>query len=57
MNSIMSQKIKPRQQKKPRNYIAMDAILHYKGGPMRDRREKRTRNPRKSWETEQDNVF
>jgi len=53
----MSQKIKPRQQKKPRNYIAMDAILHYKGGPMRDRREKRTRNPRKSWETEQDNVF
>jgi len=48
----MSQKIKPRQQRKPRNMVAYDAIFNHKGGPHRDRREKRQSNPNKQekWE-------
>lgn len=46
----MSSKIKPRQQKLPRNIIARDMITHNKGGPMRDKRDKRNNNPRnKNW--------
>lgn len=48
----MSSKVKPRQQRKPRNYDVVAAITHFKGGPMKDRREKRSNNPRKRWETD-----
>ena len=37
----MGSKIKHRQMKKPRNYIAMDMILNSKGGPMRHRAARR----------------
>jgi hypothetical protein len=37
----MGKKFKPRQQKKPRSLITRDMILNNKGGPMRDRRERR----------------
>jgi len=48
----MGQKIKPRQQKKPRNYVAYDMIVNGtgKGGPMRDRRNRRPKDARRSWE-------
>lgn len=44
----MGAKIKPRQQRKPRSLITRDMILHNKGGPHKDRREKRKGNPHKS---------
>ena len=37
----MGQKFKPRQQKKARSLITRDMILNNKGGPMRDRRDRR----------------
>lgn len=37
----MGSKIKHRQERKPRNYIAMDMILNNKGGPMRHRADRR----------------
>lgn len=37
----MGSKIKHRQMKKPRNYIAMDAIINHKGGSMRHRADRR----------------
>lgn len=46
----MGNKIKPRQQRKPRSYITRDMILNSKGGPMRDRRDRRPKDKRKSWE-------
>jgi len=39
----MGQKFKPRQQKKPRSLITRDMILNNKGGPMRDRRDRRAK--------------
>lgn len=42
----MSDKIKHRQQRKPRNAIVEDMILNTKGGPMRDRRERRMQDAR-----------
>lgn len=42
----MSQKVKPRQMRKPRNQVVLDMILNTKGGPHKDRREKRKSNPR-----------
>lgn len=36
-----------RKMKKARSYICMDMILRGKGGPMKDRREKRKSNPYK----------
>ncbi len=48
-NNKMSSKIKPRQQKFPRNMIAKDS-LGKKNQPMKDRREKRSNNPNnKNW--------
>lgn len=52
----MGDKFKPRQQrtpKKARNAIVKDMILNTKGGPMRDRRDRRpndARNMRIDWE-------
>lgn len=44
-------KINPRQQRKPRSIITRDMILHNKGGPHQDKREKRQGNPNKQrWE-------
>lgn len=37
----MGSKIKHRQMKKPRNLIAMDAIINHKGGSMRHRADRR----------------
>jgi len=34
------------KRRKPRNLIALEMILTRKGGPHRDRREKRSTNPR-----------
>lgn len=50
----MGSKIKPRQQKKPRNYVARDMIINGtgKGGPMRDRRDRRSKDARNSWRKE-----
>lgn len=48
----MSSKVKPRQQRKPRNYDVVNAIIHHKGGPMRDRRDKRRGNPNNTWEND-----
>ena len=42
----MGSKIKPRQQRKPRNYVVMEMIVNAKGGPMRDKRERRPREDR-----------
>jgi hypothetical protein len=39
----MGQKIKHRQVKKPRNLDVKDMILNTKGGPMRDRRDRRAK--------------
>lgn len=50
----MGQKIKPRQQKKPRSLITRDMILNNKGGPMRHRNDRRIKDKRKSWENDQD---
>jgi hypothetical protein len=50
----MSSKIKPRQQKKPRSLITRDMILNNHGGPMRDRRERRPKDAKRSWERDQD---
>lgn len=50
----MGAKIKPRQQRKPRSYITRDMLLNNKGGPMRDRRERRPKDARRSWERDQD---
>jgi len=49
----MSQKIKPRQQKKPRSAIAFDAITRSGAGPYKLRSEKRQRNPKNTWEMDQ----
>ena len=49
----MSKKIKHRQQKKPRSIITMDMILNCKGGPMRDRRERRAKDAKNSWRNEE----
>lgn len=38
----MGSKIKNRQMKKPRNMTVLDAIVNHKGGPMRDRRDRRS---------------
>jgi hypothetical protein len=47
----MGQKIKPRQQRKPRSIMTRDMILNTKGGFHSDKREKRSKNPNKgSWE-------
>jgi hypothetical protein len=47
----MGSKIKPRQQKLPRNFIAKDMGSSHKGGPMKNRRDKRQNNPNKNrWE-------
>lgn len=43
----MGSKIKPRQQKKPRNMIVRDMVLNTKAGIMKDRREKRANNPKR----------
>jgi hypothetical protein len=37
----MGKKFKPRQQKKARSLITLDMIVNAKGGPMRDRRERK----------------
>lgn len=37
----MGQKFKPRQMKKPRSLVTKEMILNSKGGPMRDRRDRR----------------
>jgi hypothetical protein len=50
----MGQKIKPRQQRKPRSYITRDMILNNKGGPMRHRNDRRPKDARKSWEKDQE---
>lgn len=42
----MGGKFKPRQQKTPRNAIVEDMLLTRKGGPMRDRRERRPKDAR-----------
>ena len=50
----MSRTIKVREQKEPRNLVVRDMILNTKGGPMRDRRNRRPkdarRDPIKNWE-------
>lgn len=48
----MSSKIKPRQQRKPRNYDVVDAIINHNGGPMKNNKDKRKSNPRNSWKKE-----
>ncbi len=48
----MGSKVKPRQQKLPRNIIVRDMVTHSKGGPMKDRREKRVSNPKNKWSRE-----
>ena len=49
----MGQKIKHRQQRKPRSLITRDMLLNTKPGPHKDKREKRKDNPRKSaWESD-----
>ena len=50
----MSQKIKPRQQRKPRSLIVKDMIINNHGGPMRDRRERRSNETKYSWKKEAD---
>lgn len=47
----MGSKIKPRQQRKPRSYITRDMILNNKGGPHKDKREKRGKADR-DWQDE-----
>lgn len=54
----MGGKIKPRQQKLPRNGVAHDMIksgIGKNAGPMRDRRERRPKDKRNSWKQEWDN--
>lgn len=50
----MSSKIKVRKQNKPRNLVVRDMLLNTKGGPMRDKRERRPkdarRDPIKEWD-------
>lgn len=46
----MGQKIKPRQQKKPRSIITRDMILNNHGGPHVNKADKRKRNPKNTWE-------
>jgi hypothetical protein len=50
----MSSKIKPRQVKKPRSYIVRDMILNNHGGPMKDKRARRPKDARRSWERDQE---
>ena len=50
----MSSKIKPRQQRKPRNLIIKDMILRGENGNMRDRRERRLKDKRNHWSNDQD---
>ncbi len=53
----MGGKIKPRQQKRPRNGAAHDMIMNGIGknaGPMRDRRKRRPKDKRNSWENDHD---
>jgi len=45
-------KFKPRQQRKPRNWIAVAAIIDCKGGAHENRKEKRQGNKRKNWRNE-----
>ncbi len=40
----MASKLRKRKQKKPRDLIVLGMILTRKGGPMKDRREKRNKN-------------
>ena len=47
----MSDKFKPRQQKLPRNWEVVDMLLGRKGGPHKDRRDKRSRRDR-DWKDE-----
>jgi len=46
----MGQKIKHRQERKPRNLITRDMILNHKGGPMRHRSDRRPKDKRKEKE-------
>jgi hypothetical protein len=40
----MGNKVKPhRQRKLPRSYLTVEMITHTKGGPMRDRRDRRSK--------------
>lgn len=46
----MGQKIKPRQQRKPRSLITRDMLVTRKGGPHTPKDEKRARNTKNTWE-------
>lgn len=48
----MSKTIKVRKPRQPRSEVTMDMILNCKGGPHKDRREKRRNNPRNRWEND-----
>jgi hypothetical protein len=48
----MGSKFKPRQQRKPRSMVAKDMILTRKGGPMKDKRDKRSQQQEDSWKRE-----
>lgn len=41
-----------KQPRKPRSVEALTAIFSCKGGPMRDRRERRPKDARRSWKRE-----
>lgn len=40
---------KPRKPAEPRNMVVLGMLLATKGGPMRDRRERRPRDRRHDW--------
>lgn len=49
----MGQKIKHHHSRKPkgaRSAVVLDMILNTKGGPMRDRRERRMKDARNQWD-------
>jgi hypothetical protein len=52
----MSNKFKPRQQKKPRSLVNKDMILTRKGGPMRDRRDRKPLEQKREWQKEYDSL-
>lgn len=48
----MSSKIKKHQSRKPRNHALKQNILDNKGGPMKDRRERRLKEREIDWKRE-----
>lgn len=50
----MSKKIKKKKPKRPRNIEILQMTLHCKGGPMKDRRQRRAKDSKNSWRNEED---